>query len=174
MSSESWLSHSVSNSEVFPSNFTVFRKDQDGGHGGVFIACRSSIECKSIEIDTECELVVCEVMQCSGPSLVTVSVYWPPCNDLDHLVCIENLIVSINCIVDKYKNSTIWVAGDLNLPIVNWSDHTIKGSNYSLALCNAFLDLLTHHGLMQMNLQPTRNNHIRIRYYSYKQTIFSF
>ena len=47
--SESWLSHSIINSEVFPSNFTVFRKDQDGGHGRVFIACRSSIECKSIE-----------------------------------------------------------------------------------------------------------------------------
>ena len=69
--SESWLTHSILNSEVFPSNFTVFRKDQDGGHGGVFIACRSSIECKSIEIDTECELVACEVVQSSGPSLVT-------------------------------------------------------------------------------------------------------
>ena len=72
----------------------------------------------------------------------------------------ENLINSINCIVDKYKNSTIWVAGDLNLPNICWSDHTINGSNYSLALCNAFLDLPTHHGFMQMNLQPTRNNHI--------------
>ena len=29
-----------------------------------------------------------------------------------------------------------------------------------VALCNAFLDLLIHHGLMQINLQPTRNNHI--------------
>ena len=48
----------------------------------MFIACRSSIECKSIEIDTECELVACEVMQSSGSSLVTVSVYQPPYNDL--------------------------------------------------------------------------------------------
>ena len=153
--SESWLSHPVLNSEVFPSNFTVFRKDRDGGHGGVFIACRSSIECKSIETDTECELVAFEVVQSSSSSLVIVSVYRPPYNDL---VYMENLIDSINCIVDKYKNSTIWVAGDLNLPNVNWSDHTIKGSNYLLALCNAFLDLLTHHGFMQINLQSTRNN----------------
>ena len=144
------------NSEVFPSNFAVFRKDRDGGHGGVFIACRSSIECKSIEIDTECELVACEVVQSSGPSLVIVSVYQPPYNDL---VYMKNLIDSVNCIVDKYKNSTIWVDGDLNLPNINWSDHTINGSNYSLALCNVFLDLLTHYGFVQMNLQPTRNIH---------------
>ena len=55
VASESWLSHSILNSEVFSSNFTVFRKDRNGGHDGVFIAYRSSIECKSIEIDTECE-----------------------------------------------------------------------------------------------------------------------
>ena len=81
----------------------------------------------------------------SNPSLVIVSVYRSPYNDL---VCMENLIDSSNCIVDKYKNSTIWVAGDLNLPNVNWLDHTINGSNYSLALCNAFLDLLTCHGFV--------------------------
>ena len=46
------------------------------------------------------------------------------------------------------------------LIIENWADNTISGNNYSLTLCNTFLDLLTSHGFAQMNLQPTRNNHV--------------
>ena len=29
-----------------------------------------------------------------------------------------------------------------------------------MTLCDTFLDLLTSHGFIQMNLQPTRNNHV--------------
>jgi len=72
----------------------------------------------------------------------------------------ENLADSINHIANNYKNSTIWFGGDLNLPNINWGDNTIIGTNYSLALCNTFLDLLTNHGFTQMNLQPTRHDHI--------------
>ena len=33
-------------------------------------------------------------------------------------------------------------------------------SSYSLTLCNVFLDFLACHGLVQMNLQPTKYNSI--------------
>ena len=32
---------------------------------------------------------------------------------------------------------------------------SVHGINYSLTLCNTFLDLLTSHGFTQLNLQPT-------------------
>ena len=32
------------------------------------------------------------------------------------------------------KNSTIWVAGDLNLPNINWTDNTITGTIYSVTI----------------------------------------
>ena len=133
---ESWLLNSALNNEVFPPNFTIFRKDRDSGYGGVFIACRSNIQCKPIEIVTECELVVCEVQSPRGPPLVIISVYRPPYND--H-VYMENLTDSINYIANNYKNSTIWFGGDLNLPNINWADNTISGTNYPLSLCNIFL-----------------------------------
>ena len=153
--SKLWLSSSELNSEI--PNFTIFRKNRDGGNGGVFIACKSNIQCKHLEIDTECKLGTCEIELPSGLPLVTVSVYWRPYKNLDYM---DNLTDTINCIANDHKNSTIWVAGDLNLPNINWTDNTISAANYSLTLCNTFLNLLTNHGLMQMNLQPTRNNHI--------------
>ena len=36
--SESWLSNSILNNEVFPPDYTIFRKDRDSGYGGVFKA----------------------------------------------------------------------------------------------------------------------------------------
>ena len=56
ISSESWLTNFILNNEVFPPKFAVFRKWIQG----VFIACKSTIQCKPIEAITECELVACE------------------------------------------------------------------------------------------------------------------
>ena len=35
---ESWLRPDIMNSEIFPSNYTVYRRDRDTSGGGVFIA----------------------------------------------------------------------------------------------------------------------------------------
>jgi len=157
MGSESWLTNSILNNEVFPPNFTIFRKDRDSGYGGVFIACKSTIQCKPIKVITECELVACEVQVSHGPPLVIISVYRPPYNDQQYM---ENLTNSINNIAAYYKNSTLWFGGDLNLPNINWADNTISGTNYPITLCNTFLELLTSHGFTQLHLLPTRHGHI--------------
>ena len=60
----------------------------------------------------------------------------------------------------KYNNPTIWLAGDLNLLNIDWLNNTIRGNHYSSSLCNKFLDFMTYHGLVQMNMQPTRHNSI--------------
>ena len=68
----------------------------------------------------------------------------------------ENPCDSLNCMITKYNNPTIWLPGDLNLPNINWSNNTVNGNHYLLSLCNVFLNFMTYHGLVQMNLQPTR------------------
>ena len=57
-------------------------------------------------------------------------------------------------------NSTIWIAGDLNLHNVNWSDWSVRSCNYSLSLCNLFTDLLISNGFSQLVDTPTRQNNI--------------
>ena len=80
MGSESWLTNSILNNAVFPPNFTIFRKDKVSEYGAVFIACKSTVQCKPIKVITECELVACEVQVSHGPPLVIISVYRPPYN----------------------------------------------------------------------------------------------
>ena len=72
----------------------------------------------------------------------------------------ENLCDSLSRIITKYNNPTVWLAGDLNLPNIDWSNNTVNGNHYPLSLCNVFLDFMTYHGLVQMNLLPTRYNNI--------------
>ena len=71
----------------------------------------------------------------------------------------ESLTDSFNHIAANYKSSTIWF-GNLHLPNINWADNTINGTNYPITLCNISLDLLASQGFTQMNLQPTRHDHI--------------
>ena len=40
---ESWLDTDINNSEIFPDNFTVFRKDRNRQGGGVFLAIQRQI-----------------------------------------------------------------------------------------------------------------------------------
>ena len=44
-------------------------------------------------------------------------------------------------LIHDHPNSTVWVAGDLNLPNVDWKNWTMNANNYPLALCNLFIDL---------------------------------
>ena len=136
----------------------MFRKDRRGRHGGgVFLACKNITACKHIELDTDCELLICEAELPNHSPLIIAALYQPPYNDIEYL---ENLCDSLNQIIAKYNNSTIWLAGDLNLPNIDWLNNIISGNHYPSSLCNKFLDFMTYHGLVQMNLQPTRRNNI--------------
>ena len=54
----------------------------------------------------------------------------------------------------------MWVAGDLNLPNVDWKYWTVNANDHPLALCNLFIDLFVTHGVNQLVDSPTRDNNI--------------
>ena len=150
--SESWLTDHILNSEIFPSYYTVLRKDRPIGHGGgVFLACKQEIDCKQIDFDSDCELVACETELPNSSPLIIIAFYRPPYNDSEYM---ENLCDSFNHIIIRYNNPIIWLTGDLNLPYIDWSNNIVNGNHYSLTLCNTFLDFMACHGLEEMNLQP--------------------
>ena len=68
--------------------------------------------------------------------------------------------VTLNQIIAKYNNPSIWLAGDLNLSNIDWLKNTITGNHYPSFLYNKFLDFMTYHGIVQINMQPTRCNNI--------------
>ena len=119
-------------------------------------ASHSSYTCTHIDIQTTCDIVSCKV-DLQQSTLLIISVYRPPNNDITYM---ENLCGTIENLILDHPNSTIWIAGDLNLPNVNWSNWSVRGCNYSLSLCNLFTDLLISNGFTQLVDIPTRQNNI--------------
>ena len=58
---ESWLSETVHNNEIFPSTYFVYRRDRADGYGGVFLACKSNFISEEIALSTSCEIVTCRM-----------------------------------------------------------------------------------------------------------------
>ena len=90
--------------------------EETGRGGGVFLACKNTTVCKHIELDTDCEVVACEIKLSNRSPLIIAALYRPPYNDIEYM---ENLCDSLNRIITTYNNPTIWLAGDLNLPNID-------------------------------------------------------
>jgi len=65
---------------------------------------------------------------------------------------------SLESIVLSYPHDILWIAGDLNLPDINWTDSNIAGNNYPLPLNAAFLNFVNTFGLTQVVDFPTRQS----------------
>lgn len=57
MGTESWLDDTVSDVEIFPPGFTVYRKDRNRHGGGVFLLISSSLASEEVVFDNETESV---------------------------------------------------------------------------------------------------------------------
>ena len=130
-STESWLNPTINSSEIFPPNYQIFRKDRSDGYGGVFFACHNTLNCSQVTITQDCEVVVCKIDLTDGGVLVVVTIYRPPNRDI---VYMENLCQLLQEIYTKFKNSVIWIAGDLNLPNINWKLNTIQDSTSNVSI----------------------------------------
>ncbi|CAG2232939.1 CD39 [Mytilus edulis] len=104
------------------------------------------------------ELIAAQINITDTKSLVIISAYRPPNkNDIDYL---KQMIIEINELKLKFKNSTFWLGGDFNLPDIKWSEQNISGSMYSKELNEAFIDMLNNLGIEQMVDFPTRKDNI--------------
>ena len=150
---ESWLSPSVHNAEVFPPNFNIYRRDREDGYGGVFIACHNTIVSHEIPYSGTQEVITCKIKLSNTQSLIACSVYRPPNRSIDY---IEAICSTLESIILSSPNDIIWIAGDFNLPDINWTDSNIIGSNYPLSVNSTFLDFVNTFGLTQTVDFPTR------------------
>lgn len=57
---ETWLNPAVTNAEIFPPAYSVYRKDEADGHGGVLLAVKTNIlseQITDINCDEKTEIV---------------------------------------------------------------------------------------------------------------------
>lgn len=69
----------------------------------------------------------------------------------------------------KFKNATIWLAGDFNAPGINiWSDMTLFENANHVSAHNYLTDIVQDHGLHQLVTDLTRNTNSYFRPLCYK------
>lgn len=114
---ETFLTSSVANSELFPPQYKVLRKDRTGdvGWGGVLIAATDKYSITNVtDIDglsDDKEVLIATVCHKNIKFIVCV-VYLPPnYNDVQYL----NVITCLENMVCKFSNLDIIVLGDFNL-----------------------------------------------------------
>jgi len=90
---------------------------------------------------------------CSPVYLCTV--YRAPNSDLSHF---EAVMSTLTNIAPNNLNSPIWIAGDFNLPDINWEDSLTTGHNYPHNFAELLLDFINTFGFTQTVDSPTRRN----------------
>ena len=119
---ETWLGDHVSDGEILPNGFVLYRKDRPRCGGGVLIAVKSCVPTSFVPSPPDLEVITIEVG--TKHDFVVCSVYIPP----ESSAClISSLVLYLNGLVALYK-SCIFV-GDFNLPDINWS--SLTGSSLS-------------------------------------------
>ena len=83
--------------------------------------------------------------------------YRPPNHDIQYATNLCNLFREL-CIT--HSSSLIWLAGDLNLPNVDWKYCHPSSSTLPSSLCNIFMDFVLEHGFTQIVDFPTREHNI--------------
>ena len=68
------------------------------------------------------------------------------------------MISTLTNIAQNNPNSPIWIAGDFNLPDINWKDGLITGHNYPHIFAELLLDFANIFGFTQIVDSPTRRS----------------
>ena len=130
-------------------------------HGGVLLYVHNSLPISETFCydDDTCEAVVCSIKSINTK---IASIYRPPNTDDKSF---ENLLSFLEkALYDKNsrdKHPDIIIAGDFNIPEINWKAHHIHCENkLSSKAANRLLSFMEKHFLNQYISQPTREKNI--------------
>ena len=146
---ETWLKPSIGDSEVLPSNsdYNVYCKDRPDGYGGSLLLIKNSIISELVDISTGCDIVFRKIECSNSQTLIVGSAYRPTNNDVDYT---SELLETISSVCHKFKDAVILIAGDFNLPDIDWPNNSVIGYQYRKSINDAFLALEGDLGLTQI------------------------
>ena len=148
---ESWLKNDINSREIFPGGFTIYRRDRNIRGGGLFICIREDIHSNLMWLDENSELLCVKIYRKqSHKALNIIGGYRKPG---DNFFILESLCSYVK---DERESSRIVIAGDFNLPRVNWEGSSTGGGNAQELVNN----LIYEGGLRQVNYSPTRGDNI--------------
>ena len=156
---ETWLNDSILNSELNLSDYNIHRRDrEDRQGGGVFLCVKKSLNSTLVAKGKHSETVFAKINVRGKPPVILACAYRAP--DLSFDQC-KILCDEISEVKNKFRNSLFWLAGDFNIPDIDWTTHKIADVHtYSEPINQLFLDLAYDHGLHQTVRHPTRGDNI--------------
>ena len=149
---ESWLNDEIASTEIFSEEFEVYRRDRASKGGGVFICVTKRFSSSLIKKDNEFEIICVEVEdKVSRRKIQIIGAYRPPGEDLALVERLQEMTCR-----EKDIGKSVIIAGDLNLPQVNWSGKEWTGGRVQHQI-NA---LVREGDFTQVVNNPTRINSI--------------
>ena len=129
LGTESWLKPDTLSCEIFPEDYSVYRKDRDTSDkakgGGVFILVRKEFITSEIKIDTESEVIFIDLKLKGQQNVKVGCLYRPPWTDDEYMKDLGNILEQI----DPQRKGNIWLGGDFNLPKIDWANYVVLPSN---------------------------------------------
>jgi len=156
---ESWLKDCILDSELFNTNYSVYRRDREMGlggktdGGGVLMAVSSDLwSCAKPEWSNSgvCENLWISIKLNGGKFVHLCCVYVPPHASVAD---ITSLSETMNRVFDLNPNDDILIVGDFNFPYIKWENsgkHFIP-TNYSSSRESAFIDFYSEANLFQFS-----------------------
>ena len=177
-------------------NSMVYRNDRNKNCGGVFISVRDRYTTSEINKgrhrlrirrkrirslchkgSSNCEIVWTELQSQNEKSIILGSFYRPP-NEKSIILgsfyrppntgieTLQELRKSLENLPKNSEDKIIILAGDFNLPHINWKNNTIKPGGNQLQLHQELLDIVDDFDLEQMQTNPTRQDNVLDLYFT--------
>ncbi|CAC5403609.1 unnamed protein product [Mytilus coruscus] len=75
---ETWVDNKITDSQIFPPGYNIFRKDRNCSGGGVLVAIKDTYITTAVpELQTDCEIVWCK-LELIGHKAIYLSSYYNP------------------------------------------------------------------------------------------------
>lgn len=143
----------IADSEVFPRDYSVYRKDRTRLGGGVFLLIHSSLNSSLLDLGhVDVESIWCKITLADSSSFAAGVFYRPPDSNLNTLQLLHE-------IVSEASGQTFVLAGDFNLPELMWQNEMCQCKVNSRANLE-MKSIVDTFGLSQYVKEPTRNDNI--------------
>ncbi|CAG2247966.1 unnamed protein product [Mytilus edulis] len=154
---ETWLDSTIKDIEIFPEEYTLYRKDRKIQQ--VLNAIKSdfiSDEVEDLTPDAKSEMVWAKIEIKGSRSLYISSFYNPKTSDEQSIKWFDTSVKRAT----QIKNAAILIGGDFNLPGWDWKNKILKPKSTHQNIHYDFGNTLDDTGLVQLIEYPTRKDNI--------------
>ena len=145
--SKTWLSNNITDLEILPHGYSLYRKDRGSRGGGIMLAVSNKLPSRQVPSPHNLEIVTVSI-SISTTDITCCMIYTPPNATTEYHRDLVKYLVTVAAL-----STPVLIFGDFNLPDINWT--TLTGNS---AVSNNFCEFVFESNLIQLVNSPT---HIR-------------